>query len=54
MFGDDMLTWKNEMEFTMYIRREGRITVPKEVRGALSIREGELVTCTISKVKARK
>ena len=53
MFGADMLAWKSEMEFTKYIRREGRITVPKEIRDALGLREGELVQCTISKVKAR-
>jgi len=53
MFGIDLLI-KRDMEFTTYVRREGRITVPKEVRDALHIREGELVTCTITKVKARK
>ena len=54
MLGVDLLSWKDEMEFTMYVRREGRITIPKEIRDALNIREGELVNCTISKVKARK
>jgi AbrB family looped-hinge helix DNA binding protein len=40
------------MEFTSYVRKEGRITLPKEVRDALSIREGQLVKCKIEKVKA--
>jgi len=40
-----------KVEFTIYVRREGRMTVPKEVRDALSIEEGNLVKCTIQKVK---
>jgi len=40
-----------EAEFTAYVRREGRITVPKEVRDALTIKEGNLVKCKISKVE---
>ncbi|MFQ5836397.1 MAG: hypothetical protein ACE5HG_00920 [Candidatus Bathyarchaeia archaeon] len=39
-----------EAEFTAYIRREGRMTVPKEVRDALKIEEGNLVKCKIKKV----
>jgi len=39
------------MEFTAYVRREGRVTLPKEVRDALSIKEGNLVRCKIEKVK---
>ena len=41
------------MEFTAYMRREGRLTVPKEVRDALSIDEGSLVKCKIEKVKTQ-
>lgn len=37
-------------EFTVYVRKEGRITVPKEVRVALSIGEGDLVKCRIEKI----
>jgi AbrB family looped-hinge helix DNA binding protein len=40
------------MEFTSYVRKEGRITLPKEVRDALNIREGNLVKCRVEKVKA--
>jgi AbrB family looped-hinge helix DNA binding protein len=40
------------MEFTAYVRKEGRITLPKEVRDALNIREGNLVKCRVEKVKA--
>lgn len=43
-----------EAEFTAYVRRNGRMTVPKGVRDALGVREGDLVKCTISKVKGRK
>jgi AbrB family looped-hinge helix DNA binding protein len=42
------------MEFASYVRREGRITLPKEVRDALRIEEGCLVKCRIEKVKAPK
>lgn len=38
-------------EFTVYVRNEGKITVPKEVRDALSIKKGDLVCCKIVKVK---
>ena len=40
-----------EAEFTVYVRRNGRMTVPKEVRDALDIEEGKLVKCKIRKVK---
>ena len=40
-----------KVEFTIYVRREGRMTVPKGVRDALDIEEGNLVKCTIQKVK---
>lgn len=39
-----------ETEFTAYVRRNGRMTVPKEVRDALTIKEGHLVKCKIKKV----
>lgn len=41
------------VEFTVYVRKEGRITVPREVRAALNIEEGNLVKCKIEKLKAR-
>jgi len=42
---------REEAEFTAYVRREGRVTVPKEVRDALAINEGNLVKCKVSKVE---
>ena len=39
-----------EVEFTVYVRRNGRVTVPKEVRDALDIRKGNLVKCKIKKM----
>lgn len=42
------------MEFTSYVRKEGRITLPKEVRDALGIDEGCLVRCSVVKVKFKK
>ena len=37
--------------FTVYMRREGRVTVPKELRGAYDLKEGDLVECSIRKIK---
>ena len=42
------------MEFTSYVRKEGRITLPKEVRDALGIEEGCLVRCKVEKVRSKK
>ena len=41
------------MEFTAYVRKEGKITVPKEIRDALYLQRDDLVRCKISKVKVR-
>lgn len=40
-----------EFEFTAYVRRNGRMTVSKEVRDAMDIEEGSLVRCKIRKVE---
>jgi len=45
------LTKEMKMMFTVYIGEDGRITVPKGVRDALGIVEGDLVECTIRKIK---
>jgi len=37
--------------FTVYMRREGRVTVPKELRDAYNLNEGDLVECQIKKIK---
>lgn len=37
--------------FTVYLRREGRVTVPKELRDAYDLKEGDLVECCIKKIK---
>ena len=42
---------KVESVFTAYMRCEGRITVPKEIRDAYKIREGDLVECNIKKIE---
>ena len=39
-----------EAEFTVYVRKSGRVTVPKEVRDALDIKKDNLVKCKIKKV----
>jgi len=40
-----------QAEFMSYVRRDGRITIPTEVRAALDIKDGDLVKCRITKVK---
>jgi len=40
-----------EAEFTAYVTSNGKMTVPKEVRDALSIEEGNLVKCKLRKVE---
>lgn len=42
---------KSGITFTVYMRQEGRVTVPKELRDAYELKEGDLVECTIRKVK---
>ena len=37
--------------FTVYMRREGKVTVPKELRDAYDLKEGDLVECQIRKIK---
>ncbi len=37
--------------FTVYMRREGRVTVPKELRDAYDLKEGDLVVCNIKKIR---
>jgi len=37
--------------FTVYMRQEGRVTVPKELRDAYDLKEGDLVECRIRKIK---
>ena len=42
---------EKEISFMIYLRKEGRITIPKEIRDALGIEEGALIECRIKRVK---
>ncbi|MCW4015256.1 MAG: AbrB/MazE/SpoVT family DNA-binding domain-containing protein [Candidatus Bathyarchaeota archaeon] len=42
---------KTGITFTVYMRHEGRVTVPKELRDAYNLKEGDLVECQIRKIK---
>ena len=42
---------KAGITFTVYMRREGRVTIPKELRDAYDLEEGDLVECQIRKIK---
>jgi len=42
---------KAGITFTVYMRQEGRVTVPKELRDAYDLKEGDLVECKIRKIK---
>ena len=42
---------KTGITFTVYMRKEGRVTVPKELRDAYDLEEGDLVECRIKKIK---
>jgi len=39
------------MKFTRYVRKDGRITMPKEVMNALGLKEGDIVEFTARKIK---
>jgi len=45
---------KEPMEFTAYVRKEGKITVPKEVRDALGLERGDLIRCKVVKVRVNE
>jgi len=47
------LSKEKTVEFTAYLRKEGRVTVPKEVRVALDIEEDDLVKCRIEKIRGK-
>jgi len=42
---------KAGITFTVYMRKEGRVTVPKELRDGYDLEEGDLVECKIRKIK---
>ncbi|TRZ49434.1 MAG: hypothetical protein D4S01_08535 [Dehalococcoidia bacterium] len=43
----------NKKSFTVYIGKDGRLTVPKGTRDALGIVDGDLIECTVRKVKRK-
>jgi bifunctional DNA-binding transcriptional regulator/antitoxin component of YhaV-PrlF toxin-antitoxin module len=43
---------ESSVEFTVYLRKEGKITVPKEVRDAMGLTNGDLIRAKIVKVQA--
>jgi AbrB family looped-hinge helix DNA binding protein len=45
---------RKEATFTVYVREDGKVTVPKGVRDSLGIEKGDLVECKIRKVKGAK
>lgn len=45
---------EKETSFMVYLRKEGRITIPREVRDALGIEEGALIECTVKRVKCQQ
>jgi bifunctional DNA-binding transcriptional regulator/antitoxin component of YhaV-PrlF toxin-antitoxin module len=45
------MTGKRGNTFTVYMRRDGMIAVPKELRDAYDLEEGDLVECRIRKIK---
>ena len=50
--GQDLKTEdESEIVFTSYVRNEGRVTVPKELRDAYGIKVGDLVECKIRKIR---
>ena len=42
---------KAGITFTVYMRCEGRVTVPKELRDGYDLKEGDLIECQIRKIK---
>ena len=43
----------NKKSFTVYIGKDGRLTIPKGTRDALGIVDGDLIECTVRKVKQK-
>ena len=50
VFRGEHLSEGKVVEFTVYVRKEGRITIPNEVIAALNIEEGNLIRCKIEKL----